>query len=44
MTLKGLFKLENLPMRLNLNNSAKKNGSKFLHSILKEALPVTTNT
>lgn len=43
MTLKRLFMLKNPPARLNLNTSAKRTGSKFLHSDVKEPLPAITN-
>ncbi len=44
MTVISPFMLENLPMWLNYNNSVKKSGPKFLHSDVKDSLPVITNT
>ncbi len=44
MTLKRRFMLENPPMWLNYNNSAKMSGPKFLHSAVTDSLQVIANT
>ncbi len=43
MTLKRRFMLENPPMWLNYNNSAKMSGPKFLHSAVTDSLQVIAN-
>ncbi len=43
MTLKRQLILENTPMWLNYNNSAKMSGQKFLHSTLTDSLQVIAN-
>ncbi len=43
MTLKRQFMLENPPMWLNYNNSAKMSGPKFLHSTVTDSLQVIAN-
>ncbi len=43
MTLNSPFMLQNPPMWLNSNNSAKMSGTKFLHSDVKHSLPVIAN-
>ncbi len=43
MTLKRQFMLENPPMWLNYNNSAKMSGPKYLHSAVTDSLQVITN-
>ncbi len=43
MTLKRRFMLENPPMWLNYNNSAKISGPKFLHSAVTDSLQVIAN-
>ncbi len=43
MTLKRWFMLENPPMWLNYNNSAKMSGPKFLHSAVTHSLQVIAN-
>ncbi len=43
MTLKRWFMLENPPMWLNYNNSAKMSGPKFLHSAVTDSLQVIAN-
>lgn len=44
MTSNRLFTLENPPVWINSNNAAKKCGPKFLHSNVKDSLPVIVNT
>ncbi len=43
MTLKRRFMLENPPMWLNYNNTAKMSGPKFLHSAVTDSLQVIAN-
>lgn len=42
MTLNSSAMLENPPVWLNYNNSAKKSGTKILHNNVKDVLPATT--